>query len=543
MLARLVGGLLQRRREKGYVAFAARSRLVRGPQSALLNNLVARNGHTALARRLGLHRVSTLDDLRERVPITDYDMIQPELQAALEGQPDQLVRGRPPFFGMTSGTTGRAKYIPIDDAYRAEFQSTVQHFLYAIVRDHPTALSHKALYLVGPAEIERTAGGAIAGSISGYNLRRLSPLLRHFYAVPAEVFEIAHAERQAYAVARFCLMHELSIAFSVTTAPLALIGAAIERHFERLLRDIHNGTLDPAGIPDALHGALSRRLRPNPRRARQLASRVGSGRPIPRRLFPTLALISCWHHASAGSHLHALRELWGEVPLRPAIYSATEGWMNIPMADADDARPRSGVLASDAVVLELLDAEGRTHFPHELTQPGRYEVVLTSGAGLWRYRIGDEVEVTGFFEAPASTTGIPAGRAPLFHYVQKAGSVLSLAHDMTTESHVRAAVERVLSQHKRWVFGPSPSASDRYRVVLEEGGGQEPEALAPELDRALRDANMGYEMDRSDDHLRSLEVVLRSPEAFDDWESGRLTTVLAQAKPTVFVKSAEELPP
>lgn len=541
-LQRVLGSLLQARRARRYHAFSERARDVRPAQEALLVRLVARNGHTALARRLGADRVRSLDDLRRLVPITDYDAIQPELQAALAGRPDQLVAGCPPFFAMTSGTTGFAKYVPIDDAYRAEFQRTLDPFLYAIVRDHPAALAHKALYLVGPATLETTPGGTPAGTISGYNLRRLSPLLRRFYAVPADAFEIPAPDSQLYTIARFCLAHELSIAFSVTTAPLAALGRTIEEHADALLRDIHDGTLSAPELPSPLRANLGRHLRRDPARARLLTARVAGKRLIPKHFFPTLRLVSCWHHASAGTHLAALYDAFGELPLRPAIYSATEGWLNVPLADAAPDQPPSGVLACDAVVVEFIDHAGVPRFAHELHRPGRYELLITSGAGLWRYRLGDEVEVTGFFDALSPETAAPTGKAPLFHYVQKTGAVVSIAHDMTTESHVRAAVHAALPGHRRFVFGPSPSAPDRYRVALERTPDLEA-ALAPlaaSLDAALRAANLGYDADRDSGVIGPLELVVREHEHFDAWERARQRPVIAQSKPTVFVKSPSE---
>ncbi len=542
-MKRLVSALMQAKRKRGFAAFRKRCHDVRAPQEALLARLIARNGDTALARRLGVPSVRSLADLR-RLPITDYDGVAPELEAALAGKPDQLVRGRPGFFGMTSGTTGYAKYIPIDEAYRAEFQSTVQHFLYGIVRDHPRALAHKALYMVAPAVLETTPGGEPAGAITGYNLRRLPALLRSFYAVPADAFEVRDPERQLYTVARFALATELSIAFAVTAAPLALIGAAMERHADALLRDIRDGTLARDGISEALHRSLSRGLRPDKARARTLAARVAGGkRAIPKHFFPELALITCWHHAAAEAHLAALRDVWGDVPMRHAIYSATEGWMNIPLTD----RHPSGVLAVDAVVAEFMDPSGATFFAHELREPGRYEILLSSGAGLWRYRLGDEVDVTGFFEQPESGVGARqapelaapfARHAPELCFVQKTGNVLSLAHDMTTEAHVRRAVGATLPASMRWVFGPS-SVGDRYRVVVV---GDLAPGAAEALDVALAAANMGYKDFRGDGLIGPIELVACAPEVFDAWEAARRTSTLAQAKPTVFVKSAGELP-
>lgn len=538
-MRRLVSAFLQARRKRGFTAFSRRCLDVEAAQSTLLERLVARNGRTALARRLGADSVRTLADLR-RLPLTDYDAIQTELEAALAGRPDQLVAGRPGFFGMTSGTTGYAKYIPIDEAFRAEFQSTVQHFLYGVVRDHPRALDHKALYMVAPAVMQTTPGGEPAGAITGFNFRRLPALLRRFYAVPADAFEVRVPERALYTVARFALAAELSIAFAVTPAPLALLGAVIERHFEALLADLHDGTLAREGLSDALHRSLTMGLRPDPARARTLAARAARARPTPEHLYPELAVICCWAHAGAETHVAPMRATWGaHVPIRHAIYSATEGWMNVPLSDAHP----SGVLAADAIVIEFIDAHGVPRFAHELSEPGRYEIVLTSGAGLWRYRLGDEVEVTGF-HADSTLDSARSGRgrpAPLFHFIQKTGNVLSIAHDMTTEAHVRRAVEETLPRGRRWVFGPDASG-DRYRVVLEGAPDPDLPRLAAALDAALARANMGYADFRGDGLIAPIVLDLRSAAAFDAWEAARRTATVSQAKPTVFVKSPGDLP-
>lgn len=523
MLKALVGRALQARRAAGFRAFEARSADLRHTQERLLLRLVARNGHSALARRLGADRIRSLDAL-QRLPLTDYDTLAPELERALAGEPDQLVAGRPPFFALTSGTSGRAKHIPIDEAYRAEFQGTVQHFLYGIVRDHPAALAHHALYLAGPARVATTPGGAAVGTISGWNLRRLPRLLRGFYAVPPDAFEIADASDQAYTTARFALARELSIAFAVTTAPLALVGRALATRFEALVRDVHDGTLS---LDHPLQRALVAGLRPDPRRARELTRRAGDA-PSPRTLWPTMRLIACWHHASAGSHLAELRARWGEVPIRPAIYSATEAWMNVPLEDAAPGRIPAGVLACDAVVLELMK-DGVCHLAHALPGPGRYEVVLTSGAGLWRYRLGDEVDVTD----------APPGRAPRFAFAQKAGNVLSVAHDMTSESHVRTAVASALPDCARWVFGPSPSER-RYRLVVPAAAIDPGADRAAALDAALRAANLGYDLDRADGLIDPIELAPIPADAFERWSSR--PGHLAQAKAVVFVKRAADLP-
>eukprot|EP01018_Ginkgo_biloba_P026574 Gb_23805 [translate_table: standard] len=60
-----------------------------------------------------------------------------------------------------------------------------------------------------------------------------------------------------------------------------------------------------------------------------------------------------------------------------------------------------------------------------------YEIVVTTYAGLYRYRVGDVLRVTGFHNA-----------APQFRFVRRKNVVLSIDSDKTDEVELRNAVEK-----------------------------------------------------------------------------------------------------
>lgn len=562
---RLVAAALQRRRAAAFASFARACEDPAAAQERALTALMTRLSGTAVARRLGLTHprpVRSVAELRERVPLTRYDDYRPELERALTGVPNQLTPGRPDLFAITSGTSGHAKHIPIDEAYRETFQRPMQHYLYGLAKDHPAAFSGSVLYLVGPTFIGLTPGHTPIGSISGHNLRRLSPLLRRFSAIPHHAFDLSDLGASTWAQALFALRREISFAVSITTHPLALLGETLRDHADALLRDLSDGTFFPFGRPSGLApgdpsalgppgtlAALRAQLRPEPRRARLLSRRAAAaGALTPASAWPTLALLSCWWHASAGSHLALLPALYGaHVPIRTAVYSATEGWLNVPRRDRDASDPSSasGVLAIESGVFELerlgpdLDTGlGETLLPHE-AEPGQdYGLVLSSGCGLWRYRLGDRVRVTGFF-----------GRTPELHYVQKLGQTMSLAHDMTSEDHVRTALTNLTERFgiTRWVFGPGApdGLRPRYRLAVQladHSSGPDLAPLAAAFDAALSKANMGYGADREADILAPCEVLALSAQDFAAWDEARKRTLGPQSKTPTFVKEPPHMP-
>lgn len=531
MIASVLGSLLQLQRGRRFAAFEQACKDPATAQERVYAELHRRNGQTALAKRLGVDKAPTIAALRATVPLVSYEDLQPEIDAMLRGEPAQLVSGRPLLFATTSGTTGRTKYLPIDADYLKSFQEPMHLFLFRLLADHPQATKHRVLYLVGSADGPIAPCGVPTGTISGFNHRNLGPLLKGFHAVPYEPFVIADPVARAYTVARLALVHEVSLAVAITTHPLAELADVMEQHGEALIRDLHDGTLrSPAPMTDAERRLITPLLTAEPARAKVLEARL----PLtPRRAWPDLALVSCWNHAGAGSHLAKVDAKWGPVPIRPALYSATEGWLNVPTRDGE----AGGILAvtSNVVEFEVLGPDGkptgRTVLPNEVELGASYGVVLCSGAGLWRYRLGDEVRVTGWFH-----------KTPEIAFVQKLGSVLNLHHEAVREEQVRTAMDAVAARHgvSRWVVGPAAGGALRYRFVI--AASAPGERLAGDVDSELRKASLGYDEDRGSGLLEAPEVVLVAPDVFAAWERARAARVGAQAKPVVLVTRSEELP-
>jgi hypothetical protein len=60
---------------------------------------------TAFGRRHDFQSIDSFSGFQKQVPITEYEDIEPYIEASRHGQPAQLTRARPVFYAMTSGTT------------------------------------------------------------------------------------------------------------------------------------------------------------------------------------------------------------------------------------------------------------------------------------------------------------------------------------------------------------------------------------------------------------------------------------------------------
>jgi hypothetical protein len=155
---------------------------------------------------------------------------------------------------------------------------------------------------------------------------------------------------------------------------------------------------------------------------------------------------------------------------------ATEGVVSIPFGDG------APVAAVTSHYLEFLDPrDGRSCRLDEVEVGGTYEVALTTGGGLYRYRLRDLVRVDGLLH-----------RTPRLTFVGRADR----ASDIAGEKLTAALVERALGAAAR-AAGVSPSfamlapawtPAPHYRLYV-DAPASDAAGLAAALDRELRGAH------------------------------------------------------
>jgi hypothetical protein len=147
---------------------------------------------------------------------------------------------------------------------------------------------------------------------------------------------------------------------------------------------------------------------------------------------------------------------------------------------------------------------GALRLAHELDRGGCYRVVVTTGGGLYRYQLRDEIKVVGFER-----------RCPLLRFLGKADCVSDLVGEKLGEPHVRRVLDRIFSS-----AGLSPSFAllvpvedkpPRYRLYLEGLREQSRPGAKKSLARLLEDGlaeNPYYRYAVSLGQLAPVEVAL-----------------------------------
>ena len=496
-----------------------------------LRGILARNRNAGFGRRHDFGRLARARDLetawRDAVPVSDYEAFREDIGRIAGGAPDVLFAGRPRMLVSTSGTTGDPKLFPVTTR-----QQNAALWYIALLTPAARAAGvpglgfrqRTATLMVASRPGRTTEAGIPVGNPSGAGIRRILALAPPFWVFPPAVLLVQHYPSALYLHALFALRAaDLGCIEAIYCSHVVSWMGLIERRADDLVRDLAAGTLTPdLELTAEEQAAILPRLRPEPVRAQAVEAALRAGPAgLMARLWPELRVISSVVTGAFAVSAPRLRWLAGPGPaFYTTCFGATEGMVGINL-EADT--PERYTLALGAAHFEFLPEEQldaatpRTVGIPELVIGARYEIVITTHAGLYRYRLGDVVRIAGF-----------TGTTPVFEFDHRRGNVLDLVGEKTTEQHVRDAVRRLVGE----LPGGESSLTDytvtpelgsipyHYVAYAERGDREQPgwdrEHAARRLDALLAEENPSYAtLARANGRLGPLELRMVPPGTFD----------------------------
>lgn len=473
-------------------------------QDSLLQSLLRRGAQSEYGREHGLAEVRTYGEFQKRVQVCDYAAISPYVEKVRAGHVEALL---PPdervlMFALTSGTTAEPKYIPITSSVLTECRHGWNIWGLKVIMDHPRSLLRHILQVTSSMHDHAAPSGVPCGAITGLLAATQKRLVRKYYTSPAIIAAIKDPTAKYYTIMRLAITRDVSWAVTANPSTLILLAKTADEHKDRLIRDVHEGTLwsELAVSPEIRH-ALRPRLVAQPdlaKRLERLASAQGALLP---KDYWNLDFLAHWTGGTMGLYRSQIPRYFGEVPVRDIGLIASEGRMSIPMSD----ETASGVLAITTHYYEFIPAgEYGSQNPtilrmHEVKEGEEYFLLLTNASGLTRYDIGDCVRVTGWM-----------GQAPMIEFLSRDAHTSSLTGEKLTEHQVVLAMKSACGgQADRlvdFVLAPRWGDPPHYRLYVEQSVERSFDRLAARFDAALRTANGEYESKRSTLRLGELEV-------------------------------------
>lgn len=453
----------------------------RAAQEAVLARLLAANAGSAFGREHGLSRVKTLAEFQAAVPVRGYDGHAPWVRRAMDGEPGVLTSEPVRLFEVTSGSSGAEKHIPYTASLQSEFRSAVGAWLGELALERPAVMAGPSYWSVTPLSRRptRTAGGIPVGFSSDAEVLGgwVGRLMERRLAVPSAVALCGDLDAALYATARF-LLQEPGLRFVSVWNPsfLTLLLARVEADAERLLSDLAAGTLRPSRpLPPEAALALNPRLKSMPARARELGPLLA--RRAWSEVWPRLDAVSCWADASAGTALPAVKAAFPSAVVQGKGLLATEGVVSVPVADFGGCVP---ALTSHLLEFRLWDGAagaGPGLLADQIEAGCEYDLVMTTGGGLWRYSLGDVVKVSRV-----------VGRVPVLEFVGRGAAASDLRGEKLSAAFVGPVLAK-LGARGLWsgpfaMLAPGEGEPPSYTLFIE---GRAAPGLAVALDEGLRE--------------------------------------------------------
>ena len=508
----LTGGLADARR------FRAALKDPEGTQESWLRMQLVRHAGSEFGRRHEFESISDVATYVRRVPLTVYDDLDHHVRRIANGENDVLARGPVTHLAPTSGSTGARKLIPFTPTLTAAFNAAVNPWMLDLVRQRPSIIGGSAYWSISPmAEPEPPDGARPSGVSIGfaddadYLGGPRAWLVRQAMAVPSSI-RFANDTEGFWRLTLLALLRHRDLRLISIWHP-SFVDLLIEAAAPAW-RDLLDGVRTGGNPWESTLSASARpawRVRPDPVRATELA-RIG---PYDWSLWwPKLQVLSCWGEQAAETGWRALVRRLSHVLVQPKGLLATECVVTIPWRNE---KP----LAVTSHFFEFLDEHDEPRLVHQLERGKRYEVVVTNGAGLWRYRLGDIVECSGH-----------VGKTPSLQFVGRT-RVSDLRGEKLSEAFVADVLRHLWTGDDRPSFA-TLQARDHdgiagYELLLPVGADSSDGELGSRLDAALA-ANPHYALARRLGQLSPVTVVAV---ASDSWREHRGR--IGDAKPRVLV--------
>lgn len=486
-----------------------------GAQCRKLKQILESNAHTSYGIEKDFARITNPETYRQHVSINDYDSLSPWINRMRHGEKNVLTCNEPFMYATTSGTTGRQKFIPVNEDYIREFRHASIASGYFTLKNFPKISRGVTLTVFSPAREGTTPGGTPYGAISGGLYLREPGLVKKFIApIPYSVYQIKDYESKYYALLRAALTLPITCFYTLNPSTITMLVRRLQTYAPRLIEDIARGTVStPVPLEPQTLRDLAPFTRPNIERARTLQRLLDSGAFYPYKLWPELQVVCCWTKAAAAFYLADFEEFFAHVPVCDISYGASEGRGSISLGDGRQLLSLRSHFFEFIPETEIESPNPSVCLAHELEEGQNYYILFTTSAGLYRYHINDVIKVTGMYN-----------RAPLIEFQYKGGNVCSFTGEKLTELHVTAAMSKTLADNgwrcRFFTLLPEFRPTPHYRLLFEpdhdiESDSHFERALTKAFDDELCRANAEYATKRESHRLSSVTASLLKRGAYE----------------------------
>jgi auxin responsive GH3 family protein len=242
------------------------------------------------------------------------------------------------------------------------------------------------------------------------------------------------------------MRHEVLRLGAVFASGLLRAISFLQNNWKELARDISTGTLSSRIFDPAIKNRMSKILtKPDQELAEFLVGVCSqeNWEGIITKIWPNTKYLDVIVTGAMAQYIPTLEYYSGGLPMACTMYASSESYFGINLKPMCKPSEVSYTIMPNMAYFEFLphnhDGDGAAEASLDETslvelanvEVGKeYELVITTYAGLYRYRVGDILRVTGFHNS-----------APQFKFIRRKNVLLSVESDKTDEAELQKAVE------------------------------------------------------------------------------------------------------
>ena len=373
------------------------------------------NANTEYGKKYHFSDIQSIKEFKEMVPITEYENYMEYIERMIIGNEENLILAEPlKYYVLSSGTTGIEKYIPMTETGIQNYinytyvcgYNSIEAFYHGELESG--TLYKGKLFLMNEIRFLDMECGVKKGLISGapFQLHReKGDLDFNRYTSPEMVLFPEEQMDMQYLKARFALACEDVVGISSAYVHQILcLMKYIENHWKLLVEDIEKGTIhESIEISKEKRQELMKHISKMPDRAAVLRKEFEQGfeKPIILRIWKTIKFVMAISGETFHKYMTKLVSYMGEIPYHYFVYGASEGIFGVAH---EVNRPDEYILASKIGYYEFLPVDIEmngitlnTCEAKDLEIGKKYELVYTGFSGFYRYRMGDIIEMKGYY--------------------------------------------------------------------------------------------------------------------------------------------------
>ncbi|GKU96299.1 hypothetical protein SLEP1_g9548 [Rubroshorea leprosula] len=425
-------------------------------QQQVLEEIITRNANTEYLRSF-LNGKFDKELFKKKVPVVDYEDIKPYMERIASGEPPEILLDSPvPELLISSGTSGgKPKMVPSSTEY-LDKKLFGQSLRASVMMKRINGLNQgKWMFLQFMKPETKTSSGLVARSYITSLAKHIQQrkIKNDLYSSPCETILCSDIKQSMYSQLLCGLVERDEVV--IVGAPFAStflnIISFLEDHWKELCLDIRTGHASDLITDPSCRNSVSVILsKPDPKLADSIeqACSASSGKSwegIVRKLWPRTKGLLTIVTGSMAQYIPTLQYYSGGLPLLSTVYASTECFFGLNLNPLCQPSDISYTLLPNMAYFEFLPVNSKDSdvFDEDSTikenivelvdvKVGQcYEVVTTTNAGLYRYRVGDILKIIGFYN-----------NAPQVQIVGRRNVVLSLGPDKTTEEDLSKAVTK-----------------------------------------------------------------------------------------------------